>query len=358
MGVPAFYTPVGVGTMIEEGGIPVKLSKGGKNVEEVSDAKEKREFNEKEYLLERTVQSEFAFIKAWKADHKGNCIFKKCGINFNADVASAGKICIVEADEIVETGAIDGEDVELGGIFVHRVVKSEVQPSPVYKTPTDEEYMGVGDVKNKRTKILKRAAQEIQDGMYVYLGKGYPKLAKGFVHKNVDADFFTETGIFGYDDPKSIKDIHMLDGDMRFVSLKKGAAISKASDSFSALRGGHLSLVVAEGKQVSQNGDLSNWEVGMGPQCQIDQAFADTPLVVLMEHKNASGKSNIVKECTGPLTGQGCVSKLITDMAVFEFREEGMVLTEIAPDVSIDDVKKATDAKFTVEKDFKKMNLA
>jgi acyl CoA:acetate/3-ketoacid CoA transferase beta subunit len=77
-----------------------------------------------------------------------------------------------------------------------------------------------------------------------------------------------------------------------------------------------------------------------------------------MEHKNASGKSNIMKECTAPLTGQGCVSKLITDMAVFEFREEGMVLTEIAPDVSIDDVKKATDAKFTVEKDFKKMNLA
>jgi 3-oxoacid CoA-transferase len=360
MGVPAFYSPVGVGTMIEDGGIPSKLHKGGKSVEQVSDAKEKRQFHEQDFLLERTIQSDFSFVKAWKADHKGNCIFKKCGINFNPDVGSAGKICIVEADEIVDTGVIDGEDVEFGGIFVHRVVKSESHPTPLFKQIKESELLGTGEIKNKRLKIVKRAAQEIRDGMYVHLANGYAATLKDYLRKDIQVDLFTESGVFCYEKDMKNADINLLDGNMNFISLKKGASITKASDSFSALRGSHLSLIVAEGYQVSQNGDLANWSKKnelLSPKALFDATSANTPLVVMMEHVNAEGRSNIVKECTYNLTGTKCVSKIITDMAVFEFKDDELVLTEISPDVTMEDVKRATEAKFRVEKCYSKINL-
>jgi len=124
LGIPAFFSPIGVGTMREEGGVPVKLSKDGKNIEKVSDGREKREFHGKEYIMEKSILADYSFIKGWKADKKGNVVFRNAGMNFNADVAFAGKVCIAEVDEIVEAGALDADDINLPGIYVHKVVKS------------------------------------------------------------------------------------------------------------------------------------------------------------------------------------------------------------------------------------------
>lgn len=121
-GVPAFYTPTGVGTVIEEGGFPIRLGKDGKSVVIPSPKKETREFNGKKYVMEEALYGDFGLIKAWKADTLGNVVFRKTARNFNIDCATAAKITIVEVEEIVEPGQLDPDEIHLPGIYVHRVI--------------------------------------------------------------------------------------------------------------------------------------------------------------------------------------------------------------------------------------------
>lgn len=120
-GIAAFYTPTGVGTQIQEGGFPIKLGPNGETVIP-SKPRELRVFNGKEYIMEESLTGQFAFIKAWRADEAGNVQFRKSARNFNQDMATAGKICIVEAEEIVPTGSLDPDNIHLPSVFVNRLI--------------------------------------------------------------------------------------------------------------------------------------------------------------------------------------------------------------------------------------------
>lgn len=121
-GIPAFFTPTGKGTLVEEGGFPIKIGKDGK-AEIAAEKKESRKYGNDDFILERSIVGDYAFVKGWKADEKGNVIFRKSARNFNPDVATAGKICIVEVEEIVPTGSIDPDEVHLPDVYVQRLIK-------------------------------------------------------------------------------------------------------------------------------------------------------------------------------------------------------------------------------------------
>jgi len=123
-GIPAYYTPTGVGTQIQQGGFPIRIASAGKS-EILSQPKDTRTFNNKEYVLEHSIVGDFSLIKAWKADTAGNVIWRKSARNFNPDVATAGKVCIAEVEEIVPEGYFDPDQVHLPSVYVHRIVKSQ-----------------------------------------------------------------------------------------------------------------------------------------------------------------------------------------------------------------------------------------
>ena len=123
-GIPAFYTPCAAGTIIQEGGVPIKYRKDG-SVEIESSPREIRNFNGRDFVLEQAIVGDFSIVKAWKADTRGNLVFRGTGRNFNVDAAMAGKICIAEVEEIVQAGAIPPDQVHLPGVYVHRVVQGQ-----------------------------------------------------------------------------------------------------------------------------------------------------------------------------------------------------------------------------------------
>ena len=358
-GIPAFYSSVGLGTFHEEGGIPTKYAKDGKTVLSVNLAKEKRMFKGKDYLLEKTILADYSLIKAWKADTKGNCILKLANRNLNPDFAISGKICIVEAEEVVEAGQLDGDDVHISGIFVHRVVKAT--PAPQDFNYEGKCQIGTGESGKARELIAKRAAQEIKSGSYVVLGCGLAKAVQMYVPEGADLHvMIPETGIFGAIMKSNMEDL--TDGCLKPVGLRKNAAIVKTSDGFCALRGGHLTMTFSEAFQVSCDGDIANIEKGdkvlPSPGISMDLAASSpvTPLVALME-MTTDGKPNLVKECTYKVAGRKCVAKLITDMGVFEFKADGMHLTELAPGVEVDQIKSKTPCEFKVSPNLKTMSI-
>jgi 3-oxoacid CoA-transferase A subunit len=123
-GIPGFYTPTGFGTYVGDGGFGIKLGEGGKNVI-ASEKKETKEFDGKTYVLERSIVGDYALVKGWKADEKGNVMFRKTSRNFNPDAATAGKTCIVEVEEIVPTGTLDPDHIHLPSVYVNRLIKCE-----------------------------------------------------------------------------------------------------------------------------------------------------------------------------------------------------------------------------------------
>ena len=124
-GIPAFYTPTGVGTVVQHGGFEIKYNQDGVNVDIYSDPRDVKIFDHREYVLEPSIVGDFSLIKGWKADEKGNVIFKKSARNFNQDVATAGKICIAEVEEIVPVGTFDPDQIHLPSVYVNRIVKGE-----------------------------------------------------------------------------------------------------------------------------------------------------------------------------------------------------------------------------------------
>ncbi|GAA9290788.1 succinyl-CoA--3-ketoacid CoA transferase subunit B [Helicobacter pylori] len=204
-----------------------------------------------------------------------------------------------------------------------------------------------------REAIIKRAAKELKEGMYVNLGIGLPTLVANEV-SGINIVFQSENGLLGigaYPLEGSV-DADLINAGKETVTVVPGASFFNSADSFAMIRGGHIDLAILGGMEVSQNGDLANWMIpkklikGMGGA--MDLVHGAKKVIVIMEHCNKYGESKVKKECSLPLTGKGVVHQLITDLAVFEFSNNAMKLVELQEGVSLDQVKEKTEAEFEV----------
>ncbi|WP_120875275.1 3-oxoacid CoA-transferase subunit B [Helicobacter pylori] len=204
-----------------------------------------------------------------------------------------------------------------------------------------------------REAIIKRAAKELKEGMYVNLGIGLPTLVANEV-SGMNIVFQSENGLLGIGayPLEGDVDADLINAGKETVTVVPGASFFNSADSFAMIRGGHIDLAILGGMEVSQNGDLANWMIpkklikGMGGA--MDLVHGAKKVIVIMEHCNKYGESKVRKECSLPLTGKGVVHQLITDLAVFEFSNNAMKLVELQEGVSLDQVKEKTEAEFEV----------
>jgi len=366
-GVPAFFTPTGYGTLIQEGGAPIKYNSDG-TIQIASEPRETREFNGTNYVMEEAITGDYALVKAWKADKKGNLVFRKTANNFNQAMAKAAKITIVEVEEIVETGELAPDAVHVPSIFVNRViVGSSYEKRIERKTLRKEPVAAASDAPKKpaqivRERIVRRAALEFEDGMYANLGIGMPMLASNFIPDGVDVTLQSENGVLGLGPfpTEEEVDADLINAGKETVTIVPGSTYFGSHASFAMIRGGHVDLTMLGAMEVASNGDLANWMIpgkmvkGMGGAMDLVGA-PGSRVVILMEHSARSGKPKILNKCSLPLTGKQVVDRIITEKAVFDVTDDGLVLLEVHDDYTIDDIKACTEAPFTVSADFKTM---
>ncbi|KAA8566385.1 hypothetical protein EYC84_008958 [Monilinia fructicola] len=368
-GIPAFYTPAAFGTVVQTGELPLRNNPDG-TPKELSYPKDVKVFQGKPYLLEESIRGDYAFVKAWKADKLGNCQFRLAANNFNGAMGRNAKMTIVEAENIVEPGEIPPEAVHLPGIYVKRVIQSttpkNIEKFTFAKDPNDpatKSALGSGDTAAKRERIVRRAAKEFKNGMYANLGIGMPMLAPSFVGPEVEVQLQSENGILGLGPypPKGLEDADLINAGKETVTLNPGAAVFGSEESFGMIRSGRVNLTILGAMQVSGNGDLANWMLpgkikGFGGAMDLVSNPSMTKVVVTMEHCDKKGNAKIVKQCEFPLTGKACVSRIITELGVFDVDfTNGLTLIEISDGVTVDEIKSKTDAPFTVADDLKPM---
>jgi len=366
-GIPAFFTPTAYGTLVEEGGSPIKYKENTSQIEIASSSRETRNFNGINYIMEEDITGDYALVKAWKADRAGNLIFRKTARNFNPPMCKAAEITIAEVEEIVEIGEISPDHVHIPNIFVKRIIKGQNYEKRIerltLRKPEGKSTKPLSPAAQMRERIIRRAALEFKDGMYANLGIGMPMLASNYIPSNIKVHLQSENGILGLGPfpLEGEQDPDLINAGKETVTALPGASYFSSDDSFAMIRGGHIDLTILGAMQVSMYGDLANWMIpgklvkGMGGAMDL-VAAPGSKVVVTMEHCSKDGAHKILESCSLPLTGKNCVNTIITEKGVFTCDpEDGLTLIEIAEGVELEDIINTTGASFEVSPDLKTM---
>jgi 3-oxoacid CoA-transferase subunit B len=214
-----------------------------------------------------------------------------------------------------------------------------------------------------KTGIAKRIAQEVQNGFYVNLGIGIPTLVANYVTDDIEVEFQSENGVLGMGSfPfEGEEDADIINAGKQTITTKPGASFFNSSMSFAMIRGKHVDLTILGAMEVSENGDIANWKIpgkmvkGMGGA--MDLVASAENIIVAMMHTNKHGDSKILKKCSLPLTGVGCVTKVVTNLAVLEVKYNQFHLLERAPGVSVEDIQKATEGTLVVNGEIPEMKI-
>jgi len=334
-GIPGFYTRTAFGTKLADG-------------------KATRSFDGKEYVLEEGIRADVSIVKAWKGDRAGNLVYRRTSRNFNPMIASCGKVTVAEVEQLVEIGELDPDQVHTPGIYVDRIIQGAKYEKRIeFRTVS-----GAAASKKDspiRELMAKRAAQELRDGYYVNLGIGIPTLVANYIPANINVTLQSENGLLGIGPfPTEDKiDPDLINAGKQTITTIPGSSFFSSADSFAMIRGGHIDLSILGGLEVAENGDLANWMVPgkmvKGPGGAMDLVSGVRRVIVLMEHTSKDGASKVLKQCSLPITGKGVVNMIITDLCVFEVvAGQGLVLKELHPGVTLEDVKAKTAAEFRV----------
>ena len=211
--------------------------------------------------------------------------------------------------------------------------------------------------------IAKRIAKELKDGYYVNLGIGIPTLVANYIPEGINVELQSENGLLGMGPfpTEAHVDADYINAGKQTITTLPGSSIFSSSDSFGMIRGGHIQLTILGAMEVSENGDIANWKIpgkmvkGMGGA--MDLVASTDNIVVAMLHTNKEGESKLLPKCELPLTGKGCIKKVCTDLGFFEIKDGAFHLVELAPGVTVEEVKAKTAGKLIVPAEIKEMVL-
>ncbi len=338
-GIPAFYTPTGVGTVIAEG-------------------KPTAELQGKTCVLETGLKADFAFVKAWKGDAEGNLIFRESARNFGPPMATAGAITVAEVEELVPVGSLDPNHIHTPGIFVDRIFQGENYLNTIEKKVLRQEGQALpvseeGQAGLSRRQMAYRAAQELGNSGVVNLGIGLPTLVADYLPEDTGIRLHSENGVLGVGPyPTESQVSHFcINAGKETITIRPGGSFFDSATSFAMIRGKHVEWAILGALEVAENGDLANWMIpgkkvtGMGGA--MDLAAGAKKVIALLTHTNKKGVPKIVERCGLPLTAKKVVDIIITDLAVIDVTSEGLVCREIVPGVSPEELQAKTGAKLS-----------
>jgi 3-oxoacid CoA-transferase len=331
-GIGGFYTPTSAGTVIAAD-------------------KEIKIIDGKEYVFEKALKADVAFIRAWKADTAGNLQYRMTEQNFNKAMATAANLVIAEVEHIVPVGAIAPENIHTPCCYVDYIVQASLSAANLGSSASVKS--SSKKVDEGRMNMARRAFAELQKGDVVNLGIGIPTLVADLIKPEHEIILHTENGMLGVG-PEPDGDAGALDYPVNAgkvpVTALKGSSYFDSADSFAMIRGRHIDVAIMGGLEVDEQANLANWAVPgkplLGVGGAMDLASGAKKLIITMTHTNSDGSAKIVPACALPLTAMNAVAVVITDLAVFAYPNRKLTLIELMPGATLEEVRSKTSATF------------